>query len=73
MGTGVSIVGDHRHDDPGIASLINDILHVIGVWEGHAFTAGVLVLGLVQNDGAAVGDLMLGDNLADIGDIADSC
>jgi hypothetical protein len=65
-----SIVGDERHDNSGVAGLILDILHVVGVREGYASSATVLVLRLPENHRAAVGDLMLSDDLSDVGDVA---
>ena len=64
------IVVDQRDDNASLASLVNDILEILGVRERLAVAEAVFVLGLVENDGSTVGDLSLGNNAADICHVA---
>jgi hypothetical protein len=68
-----SIVERDRHRDIHITERSQELLLVIkvlGVWLGEA---GVLVLGLDENDGPAVRDLVFGNNFADLGDVVLPC
>jgi hypothetical protein len=68
-----SVVERDRHRDIHITERSQELLlvvKVLGVWLGEA---GVLVLGLDEDDGPAVGDLVFGDNFADLGDVVLPC
>ena len=64
---GVVVEGE-RHDDSGSTQLTFQERHILAVelgWEvGDAGPAGIFVLDLGQDDGAAVGDLVLRDDAA---------
>lgn len=68
---GSCIIADEGYDDAGIASLIFNILHVIPIGEISDSTASprVLILGLIQDDGSAIGNLALGNRCGSIGNI----
>jgi hypothetical protein len=72
MGTSPGIVVNERNDNSCFAGLILDVLHVGTVREVANATAGtrVLVLGLVKNDWATIGNLCLGNSGRDVGSIA---
>ena len=54
-----------------MSCLVDHILHIIGIGEFDALSGtGILVLGLVQDDGTTVGDLVFGYELVDICDVA---
>lgn len=66
----MGIIVDQRHNNTSIASLVLDILHIVTIGEIHsAASTGVFVLGLVEDDRTAVGDLVFGDGLRDVSDV----
>lgn len=70
MAARTGVVADERDDNAALASLVDDILEILGVGERLAVTEAVFVLRLVENDGSTVGDLSLGNNAADICHVA---
>lgn len=72
VSTGIGIIVDQRHDDTSIASLVLDVLHVAPVGEVHTTAStGVFILGLVEDDRSAVGNLGFGNSLRDVGHVTD--
>lgn len=72
MASSPSIVAYEWHDDSGLTSMILNVLHVGTVREViiAAASAGVLVLGLIQNDWAAISDLCLCNGCSNVGGVA---
>src|SRR3569833_220729 len=60
------IIADHRNHYAGLACLVLDILHVVFVRKQHRDPDRVLVLGLVENDRAAICDLCIGNDAGNI-------
>lgn len=68
---GRGIVIDVWHNDTCVPELLLNDSPIVLVGEFDVVGGtGVLVLGLEENDGAAVGDLGLGDNLSDRAGVA---
>lgn len=64
------IIVDKRHDNTSRSSRVHHILHVLGVELLAIGETGVFVLGLVQDDGTAIGDLGFGKGGCNVGSIA---
>lgn len=65
-----SIIVDKRHDNTSRSSRVHHILHVLGVELLAIGETGVFVLGLIQDDGTAIGDLGFGKGSCNVGSIA---
>lgn len=73
VSTSRCVVAEHRYDDASLASLVNNILEVVRVRELFAVDGpSVLVLGLVEDDGSAVGNLGFGNRGGNVGNVANS-
>lgn len=66
-----SIVVDQRDHDTGITSLVFNVLHVhrVGKLDTAAATS-VLILGLIQDNRTAIGNLILGNGCSDVRNVA---
>lgn len=59
------VIADERNDDASLSILVLDGLHVLVVWKFHTRDSlGVFILGLQEDDRAAIRDLRLCDDLA---------
>lgn len=68
---GRGIVTEHGHNDSSIPSLINNVLHIASIGEVYvAARTGILIFGLVEDDGPAVCNLGIGNSGRDVGDVA---
>jgi hypothetical protein len=66
-----SIVADEGNNYASVTGLVLHILHVLRLWKGlDPDGAGVLVLGLIQDDWPSVRYLVLGDDAVDVGSVA---
>ena len=71
MPTWPSIVADRRHHDPRPAGLVDHILEVIRIGKFLPTAApAILVIRLVENHRSAIGDLVLGNETANVRYIA---
>lgn len=65
------IVIDQRYHDTGITSLVFNVLHVHRVGElDTAAATSVLILGLIQDNWTAIGNLVLGNRCSDMRNVA---
>lgn len=65
------IVVHERYNNTGVSGRIHNILHVLWVERLAVSKVSILILGLVENDRASVGDLVLCDYTGSVVDIAE--
>lgn len=67
VATGIRVVVHERHHNTCVPSLVLDVLHVDWVWECDISNGPrVFVLGLIEDDRAAIRDLSVSNDFVDM-------